>query len=143
MGQIQTETPYYQPSSAGMPFPPVTSLKDPDFASSCASSTTGNCKMAWGLRILDSSAIFDYGSDHYSFFNAYSTACSTDPNTGGAGPENCQNSIVSLEGSYSNINIYCLNTVGSLSLLDESGQAKIPFGDNKNVYNDLVALFRA
>jgi len=99
--------------------------------------------MSWGLRILDSSAIFAYGADHYSFFSSYSTACSTDPNTGGAGPENCQNSIVSLEGSNSNINMYCLSTVGSLSLLDVSGQAKIPFGVNKNVYNDLVALYRA
>ena len=99
--------------------------------------------MAWGLRILDSSAIFDYGSDHYSFFDSYSTACSTNPATGGAGPQNCQNSIVSLEGTNSDVNIYGLSTVGSLSLLDVSGTSKIPFGDNKNVYNNYVSVYRS
>ncbi|TVY65549.1 Glucan 1,3-beta-glucosidase, partial [Lachnellula suecica] len=126
--QLQTETPYYQPSSASMPYPAVTALNDPVFAASC----TGSCKMAWGLRILSSSSIMDYGSNHYSFFSAYSTACSTDPATGGEGPQTCQNSIVSLEGSYSAVQMYCLNTVGSLSMLDESGTSKAAFGVNKN-----------
>ncbi|KAL2260064.1 hypothetical protein VTK26DRAFT_6049 [Humicola hyalothermophila] len=37
MGQIQTETPYFQPiSNAVVPFNPVPSLRDPDFVASCA-----------------------------------------------------------------------------------------------------------
>ncbi|TVY16690.1 Glucan 1,3-beta-glucosidase [Lachnellula arida] len=141
--QLQTETPYYQPSASSMPYPVVTALNDPDFATSCASSTSGNCEMAWGLRILDSSNIMDYGSDHYSFFDAYSTACSTDPATGDAGPQDCQNAIVSLEGTNSAVNIYGLSTVGALSMLDVSGAAEVPFAVNKNVFNNLVAVYRS
>ncbi|TVY25611.1 Glucan 1,3-beta-glucosidase [Lachnellula hyalina] len=141
--QLQTETPYYQPSASSMPYPVVPELNDPDFATSCASSTTGNCEMAWGLRILDSSNIMDYGSDHYSFFSAYSTACSTDPATGSAGPQNCQNSIVSLEGTNGAVNIYGLSTVGALSMLDVAGTPEVPFGVNKNVFNNLVSMYRS
>lgn len=98
--------------------------------------------MAWGLRIYSSSAVFAYGADHYSFFNAYSTACSTNPATGGEGPQTCQNSIVSIEGTSSNVNIYGLNTVGSISMLDKTGTSQVAFSSNKNVFNNLVSLYR-
>ncbi|KAI1141771.1 glycoside hydrolase family 55 protein [Hypoxylon sp. FL0543] len=134
---LQTETPYYQPlPDATVPFPVVTALNDPDFKTSC-NGVSGNCANAWGLRIVDSTDIFIYGAGHYSFFNNYSTDCSTVD----AG-ENCQARIVSLEGSTSNVNIYALNTIGSLSMIDKDGTSLAKWQDNENVFPANIILFR-
>lgn len=70
--QLQTETPYFQPHPNSVsPFAPVASLGDPTFA---CTGVTGNCAMAWGLRVVGSSDVFLYGANHYSFFNDYSTS---------------------------------------------------------------------
>lgn len=132
-------------------------MKDPDFSASC-NGVSGNCANAWGLRVVDSTDIFIYGAGHYSFFNNYSTskllpfspfdrvnlvltfvllACSTVD----AG-ENCQSRIVSLEGSVKNVNIYALNTIGSLSMIDRDGQSLAKWQDNVNVFPANVMLFR-
>lgn len=73
--QLQTETPYFQPlPNALEPFTAVTSLQDPLF--SC-NGVSGNCEEAWGLRIIDSSNILIYGSNHYSWFDNYSQSMFT------------------------------------------------------------------
>ncbi|KAL3417572.1 glucan 1,3-beta-glucosidase [Phlyctema vagabunda] len=137
MGFIQTETPYYQPNpSAPTPFTVNTALNDPNFATSCAGKS-GNCANAWGLRILNSQSIMVYGAGLYSFFNNYSTTCSN-----GGGPENCQNNILSLEGTLSNINIYTLSTVGTTNMITLNGATVAVYADNVNVYPDTIALFR-
>ncbi|KAI0601014.1 pectate lyase superfamily protein-domain-containing protein [Biscogniauxia sp. FL1348] len=134
---FQTETPYYQPiPDAIEPFPVVAALNDPDFTTSCA-GVEGNCANSWGLRIIDSTDFFVYGAGHYSFFNNYSTTCSTVE----AG-ENCQSRIVSIEGSTSNINIYALNTIGSLSMLDKDGASVASWSDNVNVFPANIILYR-
>jgi glucan 1,3-beta-glucosidase len=159
---------YYQPNpSAPTPFAVVPSLHDPDFASSCA-GTSGNCADAWGLRIINSNNILVYGAGLYSFFNNYNTsrncpsytlpllfhsrgspatihshtnerpvACSN-----GGGPENCQSNILSLEGGLSNINLYCLSTVGSTNMITENGKTLASYSDNVNVFPDTIALFQ-
>ena len=135
MGFIQTETPYYQPNpdAKHSPYPVVTALNDPTYATSCPSS--GNCD-ALGLRILKSSNIFTYGAGLYSFFNSYSTTCS---NSGGA--ENCQSQIFSVESS-SSIYIYDLSTVGTTTMITKDGSAIANYADNVNVYPDNIALFK-
>ncbi|KAI1502122.1 pectate lyase superfamily protein-domain-containing protein [Biscogniauxia marginata] len=134
---FQTETPYYQPTpNAVEPFPVVAEIKDPDFTASC-SGIEGNCANSWGLRIIDSTDFFIYGAGHYSFFNNYSTTCSTVE----AG-ENCQSRIVSIEGATSNINIYALNTIGSLSMIDQDGTSLASWEDNVNVFPANIILFR-
>ncbi|OTA98252.1 glycoside hydrolase family 55 protein [Hypoxylon sp. CI-4A] len=134
---LQTETPYYQPTpDATTPFPVVTALQDPDFSAAC-DGVDGNCANAWGLRVIDSSDIFIYGAGHYSFFNNYSTDCSTVD----AG-ENCQSRIVSLEGTTSNVNIYSLNTIGSLSMIDKDGTSLASWKDNVNVFPSNIMLLR-
>ncbi|KAI0139017.1 glycoside hydrolase family 55 protein [Hypoxylon sp. NC0597] len=134
---LQTETPYYQPTpDATTPFPVVTALNDPDFKASC-NGVSGNCANAWGLRVVDSTDIFIYGAGHYSFFNNYSTTCSTVD----AG-ENCQSRIVSIEGSTSNVNVYALNTIGSLSMIDKDGTSLAKWQDNVNVFPANIMLFR-
>ncbi|KAE9367654.1 glycoside hydrolase family 55 protein [Stipitochalara longipes BDJ] len=136
MGFIQTETPYYQPNpQAPAPFAPVATLNDPTF-SNCAGQPS-NCYDAWGLRIVDSENVLIYGAGHYSFFNNYGATC----NVGGS-PENCQLNIVDLEGTLTNVNIYCLNTVGTVNMVSEAGKSLALYSDNVNVFPDNIALFR-
>lgn len=74
MGQIQTETAYYQPNpKASIPFNALTAWNDPPFKSAC-NGVSGNCEDGWGLRIVNSTDIFIYGAGLYSFFNNYSTS---------------------------------------------------------------------
>lgn len=136
--QFQTETPYYQPMpQATSPFPPVSAIRDPDFAVSCR-GIAGNCANAWGVRYIGSHDIAVYGSGQYSFFNNYSTTCSTVE----AG-ENCQSRIVELQGPVSNINIYNLNTIGSLSMIDRDGTSLARWSDNINTFAQTIAMFKS
>ncbi|KAI1172087.1 glycoside hydrolase family 55 protein [Nemania sp. FL0916] len=137
VSMFQTETPYYQPiPDATKPFPVVASLNDPNFSTSC-SGISGNCAESWGLRIINSSGFYVYGAGFYSFFNNYSTTCSTV-----AAGENCQSRIVSLE-KVSNINIYGLNTIGSLSMLDRDGTSLASWKDNVNVFPSNIIMYRS
>ncbi|KAF9883834.1 hypothetical protein FE257_002771 [Aspergillus nanangensis] len=136
MGQIQTESAYYQPNPlATSPFPVVSSLHDPDFASSC-SGKGPNCAEGWGLRVVDSTDILVYGAGLYSFFDNNDASCSAQDSG-----RSCQASIFSLEGS-SSISIYNLNTVGSDSMIDINGNSVAKQADNGNVFNENIALFR-
>jgi glucan 1,3-beta-glucosidase len=136
MGFIQTETPYYQPSpNALTPFPPVSSLSDPDFKTSC-SGQSGNCAAAWGLRVLNSKNVLVYGAGHYSFFNNYDTTCSAQN-----GPENCQNQIVSIEGTVSNVRLYSLATIGSINMISRDGKTVAKAADNQNTFPQVIAMY--
>ncbi|KAK4100480.1 glycoside hydrolase family 55 protein [Parathielavia hyrcaniae] len=138
MGQIQTETPYYQPTpNALVPFQPVAALRDPDFAASCV-GVEGNCAAAWGLRVIDSRDVFVYGAGLYSFFSDYSTACSTF--TAG---QTCQQRMTSIQGSASNVNIYNLNTVGTREMLTRNGARVAWFEDNANTFASNMAVFKS
>lgn len=135
--ELQTETPYFQPTpNALVPFPALPDWNDPDFSATC-SGVGGNCAAAWGLRVINSHDIVVYGAGHYSFFSSYSTTCSTVE----AG-ENCQSRIVSLEGNLSNVNIYNLNTIGSLSMINRNGRSLASWQDNVNVFPANIAVFR-
>jgi glucan 1,3-beta-glucosidase len=65
------------------------------------------------------------------------TACNI-----GDGPENCQLNIVDFEGTLTNINIYCLSTVGTVNMISETGKSLALYSDNVNVFPDNIALFR-
>ncbi|OAA68257.1 Pectin lyase fold protein [Niveomyces insectorum RCEF 264] len=136
MGQVQTETPYYQPNpGAAAPFEANATYNDPDFAASCA-GVPGNCAMAWGLRVLDSDNVLVYGAGLYSFFDNYGQSCI-------ANGQSCQARITSLEGSTSGVCIYNLNTVGAQSMLTKDGAELASYADNVNVYPDTIALFQS
>ncbi|KUI53426.1 Glucan 1,3-beta-glucosidase [Cytospora mali] len=133
--QLQTETPYYQPTPNSLtPFTANTTLNDPTFD---CSGVSGNCDVSWGLRIIESSNVFIYGANHYSFFVSYEQNCSTF-STG----ESCQARIVRLQGTLSNVNIYNLNTIGSESMIDWAGTTVAVYSANENVYPSTIALFR-
>ena len=137
MGFIQTETPYYQPNPpAPAPFSVMSCLNDPNFSTSC-SGQSGNCANAWGLRILSSVNVLVYGAGLYSFFNNYNTTCSNSP-----APENCQDSILSLEGTCDNVNVYCLSTVGTTNMITQNGAGVATYSANNDGYPDTIALFQ-
>ncbi|KAH6665999.1 pectate lyase superfamily protein-domain-containing protein [Halenospora varia] len=148
MGFIQTETPYYQPSpSALVPFPPVASRNDPDFATFCAGKDV-TCNDAWGLRILSSKNILVYGAGLYSFFNNYSTTCSDHTST--VYNEICQTQIFGIDQgggsgqSYtgSTVYLYGLATVGSVSMVDLNGKSVVSEKDNTGSFASVVGMFR-
>ena len=163
MGQIQTESPYYQPNPpAPGPFTDRNvDLRDPDFASDCVAKTVdkagvvteaalmlpGNppCAMAWGLRILESKGVVIFGAGLYSFFNNYSTQCSTKKSG-----ENCQARIFYAEsvmrngteqaGSL-NLEVYNLNTIGSVSMATRLSHDVAFWHENNATYASSVAVF--
>lgn len=136
MGQIQTETAYYQPNpDATIPFPTNPALEDPVFTP----SPDVNSASGWGLRIIRSNNIHGYGVGLYSFFDNYSTACSAV----GAGAR-CQTRIVSIEGdrlSY-DINLYNLNTVGATQMITRDGVDLASNVDNNSSFVDTINMFR-
>lgn len=138
MGQIQTETAYYQPNpDALIPFPEDKKLSDPVFTRAANSSI--NAASGWGLRIVRSNNILGYGVGLYSFFDNYSTDCSQP----GAGAR-CQTRIVSIEGqsrSY-DISLYNLNTVGTTQMITRDGVDIASNVDNKNAFVDTINVFR-
>jgi glucan 1,3-beta-glucosidase len=138
MGQIQTETAYYQPNpDATIPFPYVEALSDPVFKPS--SDSFVNAASGWGLRIVRSNNILGYGVGLYSFFDNYSTKCSDV----GAGAR-CQTRIFSVEGdkhSY-DINLYNLNTVGTTQQITRDGVDLANHADNNSTFVDTINVFR-
>lgn len=138
MGQIQTETAYYQPNpDATLPFPSVPSLHDPVFIA--PTNTSANTASGWGLRILRSNNILGYGVGLYSFFDNYSTACSAIS----AGAV-CQTRILSIEGdahSY-NVALYNINTVGATQMVTRDGLDLASSADNNSTYVDTLNVFR-
>lgn len=150
MGQIQSETPYFQPNPpATVPFPPVASLQDPDFEALCEDSDGDvPCEMAWGLRVIDSRDVVIFGAGHYSFFNDYSTDCSQ-PESG----TECQERIVEILGAPADattrrsaggegeLDVYGLNTIGAVSMVTRYGEDVVFARDNPAGFVDTVAVY--
>ena len=154
MGQIQTETPYYQPNPAApYPFTELnTTLRDPDFGADCQAdgvhnslSSRGNppCAMAWGLRILDSENVVVFGAGLYSFFNNYNTSCSTVKSG-----ENCQARIFwvgpnSAGAEDMTVEMYNLNTIGSVSMITQGALDMAMWDQNRATFASTLAVFRS
>ncbi|KAK3332876.1 glycoside hydrolase family 55 protein [Cercophora scortea] len=127
MGQIQTETAYYQTNpGATLPFGAVAAYSDPTFA-------LGNS--GWGVRIVGSTKIFAYGAGLYSFFKNYDVTCSQI----GKGA-NCQPRILSVENS--SVRFYNLNTVGTTNQISVNGNDIANYASNVNGFVHTIALFR-
>ena len=135
----------------------VSSLNDPDF-SNC-SGQPANCNDAWALRVVNSQDVLLYGAGFYSFFNNYDGSkfssshppselqghkvhTNKPPACSAPGQLDCQISIVSLEGTLSNVNAYAFNTVGATNMLTANGVSLASFSDNVNVFQDTIALFQ-
>ena len=160
MGQIQTESPYYQPNPPA-PYPftePNVDIHDPDFAADCKdgggskalSELNGApCEMAWGLRILDSENVVVFGAGLYSFFNNYDTSCSTVKSG-----ENCQARIFwvgpdkGADGSDADadmltVEVYNLNTIGTVSMITQGLFDMATWDQNRATFASTLAVFRS
>jgi hypothetical protein len=161
MGQIQTESPYYQPNPQA-PYPFTESnaaIHDPDFAADCKVEGANKalselkgapCEMAWGLRILDSENVVVFGAGLYSFFNNYDTSCSTVKSG-----ENCQARIfwVGLDKGARNgsdadagtltVEVYNLNTIGSVSMITQGLFDMATWDQNRATFASTLAVFRS
>ncbi|KAI1118207.1 glycoside hydrolase family 55 protein [Nemania sp. NC0429] len=137
-GQIQTETPYYQPNpSARSPFP-LNGTSDPNFDVSCPKGTAApNCAEAWGLAVKASKNVLIYGAGLYSFFSNYSTACSA------AGSATlCQQGMVLFDAaSTTNFRIYGLNTIGAYGMIYKDTVRLATYDFNINVFPSSIISF--
>nr|OQO26207.1 hypothetical protein B0A51_06006 [Rachicladosporium sp. CCFEE 5018] len=129
MGVIQSETAYMQnnPNSLSN-YPPLAGWSDPDFTQ-CYLPT---CPKTFGLRIFNSTYIYNYGAGLYSFFNNYDGGCLL--------TTNCQQYTVSVEQSEA-IYLYALNTVGTAIMVEVDQVALVPEAANGNTFADTVAIF--
>jgi hypothetical protein len=128
LGQLQTETAYYQPNpDATIPFPTVKALSDPSF---------GAGESGWGLIISQSSDVLVYGAGLYSFFKNNDNSCAQK----GQGA-NCQARNFAINQSQ-RISVYNLNTVGTNKLITIDGTDLIRYEDNDDAFVQSVALFR-
>jgi hypothetical protein len=48
-----------------------------------------------------------------------------------------------MEGSFSNVDVYNLNTIGVASMIDENGASLATSSDNVNVYGDGISFFKS
>ncbi|KAI0411251.1 glycoside hydrolase family 55 protein [Xylaria grammica] len=137
-GQIQTETPYYQPNpSARSPYPLI-SASDPNFDVSCPKATAApNCAEAWGLAVQASKNVLVYGAGLYSFFSNYNTSCSA------AGASTlCQQGMVLYDAaSTTNFRIYGLNTVGAYGMIYRDTVRLATYDYNINVFPSSIISF--
>jgi glucan 1,3-beta-glucosidase len=143
MGAIQTETPYYQGNPAA-PAPFGDSLTTQDPTMFTGADTPDN--RAWGLRVVDSSNVLVYGAGLYSFFDNYGQQCVSE--------QNCQNHMVSIEGSTDNLNLFGLSTKASVNMVSTSGggftsangravtQVQVPDADNRSNFCATLAFWR-
>ncbi len=127
MGQIQTETAYYQPNpDTSLPFAADATYRDPVLAQG---------ESGWGLRVVDSKGLVVYGAGLYSFFNNYDVNCSQI----GEGAT-CQKRIFSVEGQ-SEVRVYNLNTVGTNKMVTVDGVDVAKYEDNIDGFVHSIALF--
>lgn len=138
IGFAQTESPYYQPHPlARYPFPAVSSLRDPDFASDCQNDLDpAFCERAWGMPIINSSNIVVYGAGLYSF-DTYSDNCAARTSE-----QDCQARILSVDGRLNGVKFLGYSTVGTATMVHEKGIDLIPSKPNNSTLADTLALYR-
>ncbi|CAJ2505526.1 Uu.00g129200.m01.CDS01 [Anthostomella pinea] len=140
-GQIQTETPYYQPNPGSrQPFPLNAAIDDPNFDFLCPKATApGTCAEAWGLRVSASRNVLIYGAGFYSFFNNYTTSCSDK----GAGAL-CQQGMVQYDAANTKgFWMYGLNTVGAVGMVYRDTTKMVDYSQNVNVYPSTIMVFNS
>ncbi|KAK2051693.1 glucan 1,3-beta-glucosidase [Colletotrichum caudatum] len=147
MGQVQSETPYYQPNPvASIPFPRVQGYHDPDFEADCRDHdpSAPPCEMAWGLRVVASRNVVAFGAGHYSFFNNYNTDCCQI----GAGAR-CQQRIVDVRDGPAGcaiptegVEVYNLQIVGTTAMVTRDGTDVAFYRDNIAGFTAGIALYQ-
>jgi len=50
--------------------------------------------------------------------------------------------MIDLEGTLTDIDIYCLSTAGTTNMISEAGSSLAVYSDNVNVFPDTIAMFK-
>ncbi|CAK4030875.1 Glucan 1,3-beta-glucosidase [Lecanosticta acicola] len=129
LSMAQSETAYMQsnPNSLSS-FTPQTAWSDPTFED-CFSA---RCFKTLGLRIYNSSYVYNYGSGLYSFFENYDSACIT--------THNCDERRVVIDKSEA-VYMYNMNSIAASFLFDVDGTELVPYLNNQGTFADTVAFF--
>ncbi|KAK6203980.1 hypothetical protein LQW54_008553 [Pestalotiopsis sp. IQ-011] len=134
MSVIQTETAYMQGNpDATTPFTVNEGYFDPDFSTSCDSSSSTTCARTWGLRVMNSSDVYVFGGGLYSFFDNYDQDCLE--------TESCQDNIVSIEDS--SVHLFGISTKASVNMITLDGQSMALDKDNRNTFCAAIAKFES
>ena len=113
-------------------FTPQPQWDDPTFAE--CSIYFDRCIKAFGLRIYNSTYIFNYGAGLYSFFENYDVTCALSTH-------NCQDLMVSIEQS-EGIYLYALNTIGTVNMVEVDQIPVVPSVANPSFsFVNTLALF--
>jgi glucan 1,3-beta-glucosidase len=120
LGQIQSETPYFQAGQldASQPYGIGYFAQDPSFEfctilESGTKPAIDTCRTSWALRVINSSQVFLYGGGFYSFYNNYENTCSKTGKT-------CQDRLVDISFS-EEIWLYSIYTVGAKEVISPQG----------------------
>jgi hypothetical protein len=103
---------------------------DPDWKD-CTKET---CKMAWGLRIVDSEGVMVHSAGLYSWFNNYGQKCLK--------PEDCQEKIMEVRGS-KNVSIFNIFSKAVKEIgTSNTNSSSIPRTDNnKQGYTSQISFW--
>lgn len=110
------------------PFPVDPRYSDPDF-SNCFQNI---CFKTMGLRIYNSTYVFNYGAGLYSFFNNYDQGCLL--------TQACQENMVELVKSEA-VYLYALSTEASQNMVTVDNTALVPEGPNADTFCETVVVF--
>lgn len=128
MGQIQTESAYYQPNPpAPAPFTINDKWSDPVF---------GDGQSGWGLRVANSEDVFIYSAGLYSFFRNNNLTCSQQGKDAV-----CQARTLDTENT-TRFGIYNLNTIGTTNLWTNNEVDEAVYSDNLNGFVATAAMIR-
>lgn len=134
MGLIQSETPYFQPyPKANVPFTANTAWHDPTFALCSTQNVVAPCYTAFGLRIIDSTNVFVYGTGMYSWFEDYSQTCVAN--------NDCQQNMIQVLGTNSNVNLYGVSTKAAKNMITWQQTGVVFDADNRSNYCGTIALW--
>ncbi|KAI9710056.1 MAG: hypothetical protein M1812_007520 [Candelaria pacifica] len=128
---LQTETPYMQsnPSALDQPFKPINEpWTDPTFEH----CTRTSCLKSTGLRIVNSSEVYVYGTGLYSFFDNYNQDCLS--------TESCQEDMVALK-FVSNVSLFGLSTKGSTNMVTTKYHGVVPQKGLESTFCSTLARF--
>jgi glucan 1,3-beta-glucosidase len=133
MGVNQHETAYYQGNpKAPLPYTTNAQYYDPTFTS----CTQDNCARTWGMRFVNSSNIYNYGSGGYMFFNDWSSDCL---GTSAVPLELCQQSMNQFTNS-TDIWLWGLATKGGENMISWDDTPIVPQAANKGTYLQAAIL---
>lgn len=127
-GMIQTESPYFQYSTATeSPGPSNASLglfnNDPDFPDDTCNATDLLCNFAWSVMVNSVNNLTIAGAGLYSWFDAYDQSVCVDA-------QNCQQRLFNDQGGNGAFWLWNLVTIGSVEMVSDTENDAVIYAKN-------------